>query len=60
MILTPKAFASFSPGLERRDNPGIWNKKTRLTLKALGLCADNPFRVETNFDYLYPGLSLPR
>ena len=30
-------------------------KKSELTLKALGLCANNPFRVETN-----DGLRLPR
>jgi len=23
---TPKAFANFSPGLERSDNPGLTNK----------------------------------
>src|SRR6185369_11212138 len=31
---------------------------TELTLKALGLCANNPFRVETNGGLRYPGLSL--
>jgi hypothetical protein len=25
--ITPKAFANFSPGLERSDNPGIRNLK---------------------------------
>ena len=25
--LTPKAFANFSPGLERSENPGYTNKK---------------------------------
>ena len=42
--LTPKAFANFSPGLERSDNPGAVVKQQK-TLKALGLCAINPFRV---------------
>jgi len=31
--LTPKAFANFSPGLKRSDNPGIANKKQIQTLK---------------------------
>jgi hypothetical protein len=34
--LTPKAFANFSPGLERCDNPGIANKKQVQTLKGFG------------------------
>ena len=29
--------------LERSDNPGNGSVKTESTLKALGLCCDNPF-----------------
>jgi hypothetical protein len=50
---TPKALANFSPGLERSDNPGI-TTKWPLTLKGLGMCGINPFRVEKN------GFVLPR
>ena len=32
--------------------------KKRKTLKALGLCDSNPFRVECMVDGLFPGLSL--
>ena len=32
--------------LERSDNPGNGNVKTESTLKALGMCCDNPFRVQ--------------
>jgi len=32
-ILTPKALANSSPGLERSDNPGICNSISLLTLK---------------------------
>jgi len=28
IAITPKAFANFSPGLERSDNPGIITSKT--------------------------------
>jgi hypothetical protein len=31
--ITPEAFANFSPGLERSDNPGNVNKKSGVTLK---------------------------
>ena len=44
--LTPKAFANFSPGLERSDNPGS-ETKSLSTLKAFGMCGNNPFRVQT-------------
>ncbi len=44
--ITPKAFANFSPGLERSDNPGGLNIKRTATLKALGMCGANPFRVD--------------
>ena len=43
-INTPKAFANFSPGLERSDNPGRQYKKVTKTLKALGMCRNNPFQ----------------
>jgi hypothetical protein len=45
----PKAFANFSPRLERSDNLGIKSIKKKLTLKGLGMCAANPFRVERFF-----------
>ena len=34
LILTPKAFANLSPGLERSDNPGSAIQKHFETLKA--------------------------
>ena len=37
--LTPKAFANFSPGLERSDNPGYTNKN-----------GPNPERVSLDID----------
>jgi hypothetical protein len=43
---TPKALANFSPGLVHRDNPGSANNKSGETLKGVGMCAVNPFRVE--------------
>jgi hypothetical protein len=42
--ITPKAFANFSPRLERSDNLGNRKLKARPTLKALGLCGTNPFQ----------------
>jgi hypothetical protein len=33
LILTPKAFANLSPGLERSDNPGIQITNQVVTLK---------------------------
>ena len=56
--LTPKAFANFSPGLVRSDNPGIIKKEKPRTLKGLGLCAVNPFRVSLVIRYAIPGFSL--
>ena len=55
---TPKALANASPGLERKRQP--WDLKQRLepTLKALGLCEGNPFRVQRIGGALTPGLSL--
>src|SRR5215212_7724041 len=32
-MVTPKAFANSSPGLERSDNPGLTNQNKRKTLK---------------------------
>jgi len=54
---TPKAFANFSPGFERSENPGIrWTKfvlnPERVPLKT------NPFRVGCVFNKWSPGLSL--
>ncbi len=36
--ITPKAFANFSPGLERSDNPGEPSIRSLSTLKALASC----------------------
>jgi hypothetical protein len=44
--------------LERSDNPGSGNLKTKSTLKALDLCGNNPFRVQNKFWRRFPGLSL--
>jgi hypothetical protein len=41
---TPKAFANFSPGLERSDNPGIEYKKQRNPERVRR--ERNPFRVQ--------------
>jgi hypothetical protein len=49
VLATPKAFANFSPGLERSNNPGSWVRIKVQTLKGLGMCAANPFRVECFF-----------
>ena len=55
---TPVALANASPGLERKRQP--WDLKQRLepTLKALGLCEGNPFRVQRIGVALTPRLSL--
>ena len=55
---TPKALANFSPGFERSDNPGNKYKNSVPTLKGLGMCAINPFRVGRFFRIDYPGFSL--
>jgi hypothetical protein len=49
LLKTPKALANSSPGLERSDNPGIESTKKGATLKGLGMCAANPFRVVAGF-----------
>jgi hypothetical protein len=54
---TPKALANSSPGFERSENPGSQQRK-RQTLKALGLCDFNPYRVESMVVDVFPGLSL--
>src|SRR6185295_14798926 len=38
---TPKAFANFSPGFERRENPGVSIKQGHLNPERIGLCAVN-------------------
>ena len=49
---TPKAFANFSPGFERSENPGL----PAMNLNPVRVCLErNPFRVETIFVYLIPG-----
>src|SRR5215510_5176121 len=54
---TPKAFANFSPGLERSDNPGSYEKpKARNPEK--GSSRGEPFsRVQITRWTTYPGLS---
>ena len=44
--ITPKAFANFSPGLGAQRQPWVTNQKRDTTLKALGMCGANPFRVD--------------
>ncbi len=46
--ITPKAFANVSQGFEHSENPGTTIDKDQ-TLKALGLCGVNPFRVRNDF-----------
>jgi hypothetical protein len=48
-LITPKAFANFSPGLERSSTLGTQKNKSETTLKGLGMCAANPFRVKRFF-----------
>jgi hypothetical protein len=58
-IKTPKALANSSPGFEGSENPGIIIANG-ITLKALGLCDINPFRVESMVVVdIFPGLSNP-
>jgi len=58
MPLTPKALANFSPGFELARTPGEYQKRNVQTLKGLGLCGVNPFRVNSLFCIAIPGLSL--
>ena len=57
-IKTPKALANSSPGFEGSENPGIIIANG-ITLKALGLCDINPFRVESMVVDIFPGLGQP-
>ena len=60
-MLTPKAFANSSPGFERAREPWDQNNKSeRLTLKGLGVCGNNPYRVYYKIRGVYPGLSQAR
>ena len=54
-ILTPKAFANFSPGFEQRENPGEPEKKS-LTLK--GSAVGERFQRSRLISIANPGLSL--
>src|SRR6185503_1566685 len=56
-LKTPKALANSSPGFERSENPGSQEQEEQ-TLKALGLCDINPYRVESMAVAIFPGLSL--
>jgi len=56
-LITPKALANSSPGLERSDKPGGNKTNRQQTLKAFAL-KTNPFRVDSSFLVLLPGLSL--
>jgi hypothetical protein len=57
--ITPKALANFSPVVGAQATTlGNEYKKGPLTLKALGLCGNNPCRVETKCGDHDPGLLL--
>jgi len=56
VILTPKALANFSPGLERSDNLGVNNTIFDQTLK--GFEPKQTLSGLIRFFYKYPGLSL--
>src|SRR5215204_4447201 len=47
-VLTPKALANFSPGLERSNNPGISNLNYKSNPERVRRLA-NPFRVSVHF-----------
>ena len=53
---TPKAFANFSPGLERLRQPWVWKIEIVLTLK--GLPGVKPFQGLTILFVMHPGFSL--
>src|SRR6185295_17693045 len=55
---TPKAFANFSPVVGAQRQPWDQIIKKRLTLKGLGMCGDNPYRVQTIVLLGFPRLSL--
>ena len=42
-MATPKAFANFSPGLERSDNPG-YNQNMRINAERVRHVQDEPLR----------------
>ena len=51
-LITPKAFANFSPGLERSDNPG---RTSTLSLNPERVRQPpNPFRVASRFENYVP------
>jgi hypothetical protein len=56
--LTPKAFANWSPGLERGDNPGETRTTTVEPCKGYSRTGLTPFGVQDLFIYRHPGLSL--
>jgi hypothetical protein len=56
-ITTPKAFANFSPGLERQDNPGAAMRTGGKTLKAFAN-SRTLAGFKKIFDIVIPGLSL--
>src|SRR5829696_5180492 len=51
-VLTPKAFANSSPGLERSDNPGLANLETYKTLKGFG-----NWRTLSGFRFIFLGVN---
>ncbi len=55
--VTPKAFASFSPWLERQPWDHVY-LSSQSTLKGLGLCGNNPDRVQPIIVVVFPRLSL--
>src|SRR5215216_6752650 len=56
-MITPKALANSSPGLERSDNPGFRYLKYRINPERVP-SATNPLRVWFIFRNVDPGLSL--
>jgi hypothetical protein len=56
-MITPKALANFSPGLERSDNPGDVEQEFCMNPERVRRVA-NPFTVFVGYVRLPPGLSL--
>ena len=54
--LTPKAFANSSPGFESSENPG--NEHEHFINPERVRQLPNPFRVQSTFQLVNPGLSL--
>jgi len=44
---TPKAFANFSPAVGAKRQPWVRDNKKRINPERLGVCWNNPFKVQT-------------